>query len=66
MGNEASHVEYEGPPEVLEGRDIPSLAKYIKSENCKNVFVMVSNHRPISRYTLATFILCFVAGCRYA
>lgn len=42
MGNEVSQVEYEGPPEVLEGRDIPSLAKYIKSDKCKNVFLMVS------------------------
>ena len=25
----------------LEGKDIPSLAKYMKSDKCKNVFVMV-------------------------
>ena len=41
MGNEVSSVDFEGPPEVLEGRDIPSLAKYIKSDECKNIFVMV-------------------------
>lgn len=42
MGNEVSTAEFEGPPELLEGRDIASLAKYIKSEQCRNVFVMVS------------------------
>lgn len=41
MGNEMSTTEYEGPPELLEGRDIPSIAKYIKSDQCKNIFVMV-------------------------
>ncbi|PPQ68375.1 hypothetical protein CVT24_004796 [Panaeolus cyanescens] len=28
-------------PKVLKRRDIPSLAKYIKSERCKNVFFMI-------------------------
>ncbi|KAI0086449.1 DHS-like NAD/FAD-binding domain-containing protein, partial [Irpex rosettiformis] len=41
MGNEVSNVEYEGPPEVLKGRDIQSVAEYMKSDQCKNVFVMV-------------------------
>ena len=41
MGNELS-TAYEGPPEILESRDIPSIAKYMKSEQCKQVFVMVS------------------------
>ena len=40
MGNELS-TAYEGPPEILEGRDIPSIAKYMKSQGCKKVFVMV-------------------------
>jgi len=39
MGAEQS--KYEGPPEVLEERDIPSLVKYMKSPECKNVFVMM-------------------------
>ncbi|KAG8985888.1 hypothetical protein FRB90_004378, partial [Tulasnella sp. 427] len=26
---------------ILEGRDLPSVAKYLKSETCKNVFLMV-------------------------
>lgn len=41
MGNEVSTVDYEGPPQVLKGRDISSLAKYIKSSECKNVYLMV-------------------------
>ena len=28
-------------PKVLRGKDIPALAEYIKSEECKNVFLMV-------------------------
>lgn len=42
MGNELSAVDYDGPPKVLKGRDIPSLAEYIKSKQCENVFLMVS------------------------
>ena len=34
---------YDGPTTVLEGRDIPSIAKYMKSPQCKRVFVMVGN-----------------------
>ncbi|KIO29398.1 hypothetical protein M407DRAFT_242626 [Tulasnella calospora MUT 4182] len=30
-----------GDPIVLEGRDIPSIAKFLKSDECKNVFLMV-------------------------
>lgn len=41
MGNEVSNVEYEGPPNVLKGRDIQSVAEYIKSDECKNVYLMV-------------------------
>ncbi|EIN12789.1 NAD-dependent deacetylase sirtuin-2 [Punctularia strigosozonata HHB-11173 SS5] len=41
MGNQVSAEPYEGPPIILEGRDIPSLAKYIKSSACTNVFFMV-------------------------
>lgn len=46
MGNEASSrsIDFEVPPEVLEGRDIRSLAKYIKSDECKNIFVMVCRY----------------------
>ncbi|OBZ71190.1 NAD-dependent protein deacetylase hst2-1 [Grifola frondosa] len=39
MGAEQSVLE--GPPEVLEARDLASVAKYMKSEECKNVFVMI-------------------------
>ncbi len=42
MGNDISKEGFDGPPEVLKGRDIASVAKYIKSKDCKNVFVMVS------------------------
>lgn len=41
MGNEQSQGPYDGPPKVLEARDIPSIAKYIKSDKCKNIFVMM-------------------------
>ncbi|KAI0632355.1 DHS-like NAD/FAD-binding domain-containing protein [Trametes polyzona] len=40
MGNQVS-TPYEGPPVVLEGKDLPSVAKYMKSPACRNVFVMV-------------------------
>ncbi|KAI0947190.1 hypothetical protein AcV7_009679 [Taiwanofungus camphoratus] len=39
MGAEQS--KYEGPPEVLEARDLASVGRYMKSEQCKNVFVML-------------------------
>ncbi|TBU44450.1 hypothetical protein BD309DRAFT_958356 [Dichomitus squalens] len=31
---------YDGPTMVLEGRDLPSIAKYMKSPQCKRIFVM--------------------------
>ncbi|TBU27200.1 DHS-like NAD/FAD-binding domain-containing protein [Dichomitus squalens] len=40
MGNEQS-APYEGPTEVLEGRDVRSIVKYMKSKECRKVFVMV-------------------------
>lgn len=41
MGNELSE-RVSGPDSfILESRDISSIAKYIKSEQCKNVFVML-------------------------
>ncbi|KAJ2986042.1 hypothetical protein NUW54_g9925 [Trametes sanguinea] len=40
MGNELS-APYDGPPEVLEARDLPSIAKYMKSPECRRVFVML-------------------------
>ncbi|CDO77132.1 hypothetical protein BN946_scf184657.g7 [Trametes cinnabarina] len=40
MGNELS-APYDGPPEVLEARDLPSIAKHIKSPQCRRVFVML-------------------------
>ncbi|KAI8971169.1 DHS-like NAD/FAD-binding domain-containing protein [Trametes punicea] len=40
MGNEIS-APYDGPPEVLVARDLPSIAKYIKSPECRRVFVML-------------------------
>ncbi|CCM03508.1 uncharacterized protein FIBRA_05642 [Fibroporia radiculosa] len=39
MGAEQS--TYEGPPEILEARDLSSVAKYMKSSECRNVFVML-------------------------
>lgn len=42
MGAEQSK-SYEGSPELLEARDLASVAKYMKSSRCKNVFTMVSN-----------------------
>lgn len=43
MGNKTSDRSNSKKPHILEIRDIPSIAKYIKSEECKNVFVMVSS-----------------------
>ena len=45
MGAEQS--KYEGPPEVLQARDLASVAKYMKSSRCKNVFTMVSDRDPL-------------------
>lgn len=39
MGAEVS--TYEGPPGILEARDLPSVARYMQSKECKNVFVML-------------------------
>ncbi|PCH40120.1 NAD-dependent deacetylase sirtuin-2 [Wolfiporia cocos MD-104 SS10] len=41
MGAEQSKGPYEGSPEVLEARDLPSVAKYMKSPECRKVFVML-------------------------
>ena len=43
MGQDES--QYQGFTQILEGRDIPSLVKYMKSDLCKNVIVMVSPSR---------------------
>ncbi|OSD07303.1 NAD-dependent deacetylase sirtuin-2 [Trametes coccinea BRFM310] len=40
MGNEQS-APYDGPPEVLEAKDLPSIAKYMKSPACRRVCVML-------------------------
>ena len=32
---------YDGPTSVLEGRDVESVAKYMRSPQCKQVFVIV-------------------------
>ena len=40
MGNEQS-APYEGPTEVLDGRDVRAIVKYMKSRECRKVFVMV-------------------------
>lgn len=53
MGNDQS-APHEGPPEVLEARDLASIAKYMKSKRCRKVFVMVrySIHlRALGTYT---------------
>ncbi|EIW59108.1 NAD-dependent deacetylase sirtuin-2, partial [Trametes versicolor FP-101664 SS1] len=42
MGNDQSHsAPHDGPPEVLKARDLPSIAKYMKSTECRKVFVML-------------------------
>lgn len=38
----------ERSPKVLEGNDLQSLAKYMKSDSCRNVFLMVIASLPIS------------------
>ncbi|PIL22458.1 hypothetical protein GSI_15146 [Ganoderma sinense ZZ0214-1] len=40
MGNEQS-AAYEGPPEILDGRDVRAIVKYMKSRECRKVFVML-------------------------
>ncbi|KAI0670868.1 DHS-like NAD/FAD-binding domain-containing protein [Trametes maxima] len=40
MGNEVS-APYDGPPEILEGRDVTSVAKYMKSQECRKVLIML-------------------------
>ncbi|TFK34729.1 Sir2 family histone deacetylase Hst2 [Crucibulum laeve] len=41
MGNNAKYNQTESTePRVLEGTDIPSLAKYITSKGCKNIILM--------------------------
>ncbi|KAM5530173.1 hypothetical protein V8D89_016155 [Ganoderma adspersum] len=40
MGNEQSGP-YEGPPEILDGRDVRAIGKYMKSRECRRVFVML-------------------------
>ena len=42
MGAEQSR--HEGPPEVLGALDVPSVAKFMKSKDCRKVFVMVRLH----------------------
>lgn len=43
MGNEASTlVDEDTPPTVLERRDLPSVAKYIKEKSTRKIVVMVS------------------------
>lgn len=42
LGIKSGRAGPPGPPKVLEGRDIPSIAKYIKSGKCKSIMLMVS------------------------
>ena len=37
-------------PSVLEARDLRSVAKYIKSDKCENVYVMVRSVSPTDVY----------------
>ena len=34
-------------PKILEGSDLKALAKYMKSDSCRNVFIMVSWIPPV-------------------
>lgn len=50
-------------PKVLKKKDIPSIAQYIKSKDCKNIFLMVCNLP--SSYCHEAFFLCSSeAWCR--
>ncbi|PPR04729.1 hypothetical protein CVT26_012864 [Gymnopilus dilepis] len=49
----------QGKPKVLSGRDIPSLAKYIKSNDCQNVFLMANLARLNLPYPEAVFEINF-------
>lgn len=57
MTNEQSTVDFEGPPELLEGRDIASVAEYIKSDECKNVYLMVSRSELGSTRTVGSSLI---------
>lgn len=35
-------LEDRNAPAVLDAHDLPSIAKYLKSEKCENVFLMVN------------------------
>lgn len=37
----AEHSRWEGAPQTLEALDLKSVVKYMKSKQCKNIFVMV-------------------------
>jgi hypothetical protein len=37
----------EDVPLVLESKDIPGLAKYIQSNSCQNICVMVREHKDV-------------------
>ena len=53
---------YDGPTAILEGRDIASVAKYMKSPQCKQVFVMV---RPVDAvvFSLVCILMNVEARC---
>jgi hypothetical protein len=51
MGNEESTSSdniYKSPqrPRTLEAKDLRSVAKYMKSDKCENIFVMVRSVSP--------------------
>lgn len=56
-------------PQVLESLDLPGIAKYIKSDACKNIFVMVSSVSNADSFvpnqSILTVLLQAGAGIRY-
>ena len=51
-------------PKVLEADDLQSLAKYMKSESCRNVFLMVITSPSFHAFCGINAAL-YVVRCRY-
>ena len=53
-------------PKVLKGKDIPSLAEYIKSEECKNVILMVRWFASEQQWSLKPLPFWFQLGAGWS
>lgn len=53
-------------PNVLKGRDVPSLAEYITSGKCKKVVLMVCLSKACSSCRVFDWAFKLIARCRLA